>query len=108
MFAPTHVFPRAEYSCLMVAKRGHLHLTSRSVPGVGGPAGDASTPDGQSALRLHAGIATIAFMLCTLVTVIFFLQSAIVLGILFGVIGLGCVGVFAWATASRRQARLRR
>jgi Flp pilus assembly protein TadB len=92
----------------MAANRGRLRLTSRSVPGVGGRAHDARTADGQSALRLHAGIATIAFILCTLVTVIFFLLGATVLGIIFGVIALGCVGAFVWATATRRQARLRR
>jgi Flp pilus assembly protein TadB len=92
----------------MAAKRDHPHrLTGRSVPGVGGPGADPHTADGQSALRLHAGIATIAFMLCTLVTVIFFLMGTIVLGIIFGVIALGCLGMLAWAVASRRQARLR-
>ncbi|WP_345611509.1 hypothetical protein [Pseudonocardia adelaidensis] len=75
------------------------------MPGVGGPGHDARTPDGQSALRLHAGIAAVAFVLCTLVTVIFFLQGATVLGVIFGAIALGCVGVFAWAFASRRAAR---
>jgi hypothetical protein len=82
-----------------------VRFTSRSVPGVGGRAGDATTVDGQSALRLHAGIAVVAFVLCTLVTVIFFLQREMVLGIIFAVIALGCVGIFAWATASRRQAQ---
>ena len=89
----------------MAANRRRPHLTSRSVPGVGGPGGDARTPDGQSALKLHARIATVAFVLSVLVTVIFFLQSVIVLGVIFGVIALGCVGAFAWATASLRQAR---
>ena len=89
----------------MAAKWERLHLYSRSVPGAGGPAGDARTPDGQSALRLHAGIATIAFVLCTLVTVIFFLEGVIVLGIIFGVITLGCLGALGWATASMRRAR---
>jgi hypothetical protein len=84
-----------------------VRFTSRFVPGVAGRAGDASTVDGQSALRLHAGIAAVAFVLCTLVTVIFFLQREMVLGIIFAVIALGCVGVFAWATASMRQARER-
>jgi Flp pilus assembly protein TadB len=89
----------------MATDREHPHLASRAVPGIGGPGHDARTADGQSALRLHAGIATIAFVLCALVTVIFFLQGATVLGIVFGVVALGCVGVFAWASASRRQAR---
>jgi hypothetical protein len=88
-----------------MAKWEHLHFSSWSVPGAGGPAGDARTPDGQSALRLHAGIATIAFVLCTLVTVIFFLEGETVLGIIFGVITLGCLGALGWATASRRRAR---
>ncbi|MFD1524644.1 hypothetical protein [Pseudonocardia yunnanensis] len=91
-----------------MAKWEHLHFSTQSVPGAGGPAADARTPDGQSALRLHAGIATIAFVLCTLVTVIFFLEGETVLGIIFGVITLGCIGAFGWATASLRRARLSR
>jgi hypothetical protein len=89
----------------MAPKWRKLHFSSRSVPGAGGPASDARTPDGQSALRLHAGIATIAFVLCALVTVIFFLEGAPVLGIIFGVITLGCLGALGWATASMRRAR---
>jgi hypothetical protein len=88
-----------------MAKWEHLRFFSQSVPGAGGPAGDARTADGQSALRLHAGIATIAFVLCTLVTVIFFLEGVTVLGIIFGAITLGCLGALGWATASRRRAR---
>lgn len=88
-----------------MAKWEHLHFSSFSVPGAGGPAGDARTPDGQSALRLHAGIASVAFVLSTLVTVIFFLEGVTVLGIIFGVITLGCLGALGWATASRRRAR---
>ncbi|GAA1239385.1 hypothetical protein [Pseudonocardia alaniniphila] len=91
-----------------MAKWEHMHFSSQSVPGAGGPAADARTPDGQSALRLHAGIATVAFVLSTLVTVIFFLEGQIVLGIIFGVITLGCIGAFGWATASLRRARLSR
>lgn len=86
-----------------MAKWGHLHFSSWSVPGAGGP--DTHTPDGRGALRLHAGIASIAFVLSTLVTVIFFLEGVTVLGIIFGVIALGCLGALGWATASRRRAR---
>jgi hypothetical protein len=89
----------------MATKWDHLPFSSQSVPGVGGPAGDARTPDGQSALRLHAGIATVAFFLCALVTVIFFLDGTIVLGIIFGVLALSCLGALGWATASRRRGR---
>jgi hypothetical protein len=76
----------------------------RSVPGFGGPGSVAGSPDGQSALRLHAGIATVAAILCFFVTGIFAWLGTIVQAVVFGVIALGCLGILAWATAQRRRA----
>ena len=73
----------------------------RSVPGTGGS--DETTPDGQRALRLHAGIAAIAVVLCGLVTGIFVMLGTITLAAAFGVIGLACLAIMLWALAHRRR-----
>ena len=52
----------------------------RSVPGFGGPNARAGSADGQAALRLHAVIAVIAFVLCAFVSGIFFWMGTPVLG----------------------------
>jgi Flp pilus assembly protein TadB len=76
----------------------------RSVPGFGGPNNRAGSRDGQSALGLHAGIAVVAFVLCAFVSGIFFWLGTPVLGVIFAVIALACLGVLAWALRLRRRA----
>jgi VIT1/CCC1 family predicted Fe2+/Mn2+ transporter len=73
----------------------------RSVPG--SPGSSEASPDGQRALRLHAGIATIATILCAFVTVIFVLLGSIPLAVVFGVLTLVCLGILGWARARRRR-----
>jgi len=75
----------------------------RSVPGFGGPHNRASSQDGQSALRLHAGIAVVAFVLCAFVSGIFFWMGTPVLGVIFAVIAVACLGVLGWAVRLRRR-----
>ncbi|MEK6441292.1 MULTISPECIES: hypothetical protein [unclassified Pseudonocardia] len=87
-----------------MSSRREARVSERSVPGIGGPGSVESAPDGQSALRLHAGIATIATILCAFVTGIFVWLGAIVPAIVFGVIALGCLGILAWAITRRRRA----
>ncbi|HEY0811880.1 MAG TPA: hypothetical protein VGE11_01260 [Pseudonocardia sp.] len=74
-----------------------------SVPGTGGT--PASTHDGQQALRLHAGIAVIAFVLCAFVAVVFFWLEAPVPGVIFAVVAVACLGVLAWARRGIRRAK---
>ena len=76
----------------------------RSVPGFGGPNNRAGSADGQSALRLHAVIAVIAFVLCAFVSGIFFSMGTSVLGVIFAVIALACLGVLGWAVRLHRRA----
>ena len=75
----------------------------RSVPGFGGPNDRAGSRDGQAALRLHAVIAVIAFVLCAFVSAIFFWMGTPVLGVIFAVIALACLGVLGWAIRLRRR-----
>jgi Flp pilus assembly protein TadB len=76
-----------------------------SVPGFGGPVPEqASTPDGQQALRLHAGISVVAFVLCAFVSGVFFWLGSPVLGVIFAVVALACLGVLGWATRRRRRS----
>lgn len=82
-------------------------IGSRPVPGFGGPQSDERTPDGQSALRLHAGIAVVAILLCAFVTVIFFRLGALVLATVFGVLTLACVAVLVWALHRKRRGAAR-
>jgi Flp pilus assembly protein TadB len=76
----------------------------RSVPGFGGPKSVAGAPDGQAALRLHAGIAVVAFVLCAFVSAIFFWLGTPVQGVIFAVIALACLGVLGWAVRLRRRS----
>ena len=76
----------------------------RPVPGFGGPNDRAGSPDGQAALRLHAVIAVVAFALCAFVSGIFFWMDTPVLGVIFAVIALACLGVLGWALRLRRRA----
>jgi Flp pilus assembly protein TadB len=87
-----------------MSSRHEARVSERSVPGIGGPGSVESAPDGQSALRLHAGIATIATILCAFVTGIFAWLGALVPAIVFGVIALCCLGILAWAVTRRRRA----
>jgi hypothetical protein len=89
----------------MATHSDNLHPTGRRVPGFGGPGADEGTPDGQSALKLHAGISVIAFVLSAGVTAIFVMEGTMVQAIVFAVIALGCVGAFIWANARLRAGR---
>lgn len=71
------------------------------VPGSGGTS--ASTRDGQQALRLHAGIAVVAFVLCGFVTGVFFYLGTPVLAVVFAVLAVACLGVLGWAMRRRRR-----
>jgi hypothetical protein len=85
------------------------HRSSRdepSVPGTGGA--PVSSRDGQQALRLHAGIATIAFVLCAFVTGVFFWLGSPVLAVIFAVLALACLAALGWAIRRRRSATSRR
>jgi Flp pilus assembly protein TadB len=88
-------------------ERGSDDIGSRPVPGFGGPRSDERTPDGQSALRLHAGIAVIAAFLCAFVTVIFVGLGTLPLAILFGVLTLACLAALAWALYRKRRGATR-
>jgi hypothetical protein len=80
-------------------------LKGRPVLGFGGPNSGSGSHDGQSALRLHRGISVLAFLLCVLVTVVFLMDGALVPAIVFAVVALACVGIFAWTTVQLRGAR---
>lgn len=76
---------------------------NRRVPGIGGAPSDERSADGQQALRLHAGISVVAFVLCAFVCGVFVWLGSIPLAVIFGVLGLGCLGALGWATARRRR-----
>jgi Flp pilus assembly protein TadB len=78
-------------------------IGSRPVPGFGGPTSDERTSDGQSALRLHAGIAVVATVLSAFVTGIFVWLGAIPIAIAFAVVTVACVVTFGWAVRRRRR-----
>jgi hypothetical protein len=81
------------------------HRTPRgepSVPGTGGA--PISSRDGQQALRLHAGIAVIAFVLCAFVACVFFWLGSLVLAVIFAVVAVACLAVLGWAIRGRRHA----
>lgn len=79
-----------------------------TVPGVGGPGAEVSSADGQRGLRLHAGIATVAVVLCAFVAWVFIGLGAWPLAVVFGVVGLASLGALGWALDRRRRgARLR-
>ncbi|WP_300018475.1 hypothetical protein [Pseudonocardia sp.] len=73
------------------------------VPGVGGA--PESSADGQQGLKLHAGIAAIATVLCVLVTVVFVGLGSWVLAVLFALVALASAGAFGLAVAHRRRGR---
>lgn len=74
------------------------------MPGIGGPSSVAGGRDGQAALRLHAGIAVVAFVLCGFVSGVFFYLDAPIQGVIFAVFALVCLGVLAWAVRLRRRS----
>jgi hypothetical protein len=83
-------------------------IGSRPVPGFGGPTSDERTRDGQAALRLHAGIAVVATVLCAFVTAIFVLFEAVTAAVVFGVLTVACIVAFGWAMHRKhRGARSR-
>jgi len=79
----------------------------RPVPGVGGPFSDERSADGQSGLRLHAAIASIAAVLCAFVTVIFVRLGSVPLALVFGVVGVLCLVVLGWALYRRNRGKRR-
>lgn len=79
--------------------------SDRSVPGIGGSGSEESAADGQSALRLHAGIAAVATTLCIFVTAIFIWLGSTPLAIVFGLIALGSLGALVWALYRRRRGQ---
>jgi Flp pilus assembly protein TadB len=76
---------------------------SRPVPGFGGPNSDERTSDGQSALRLHAGIAAVATVLCAFVTGIYVWLGEVPFAVTFAVLTVACVIAFGWAVHRRRR-----
>lgn len=80
-------------------------IKGRPVLGFGGPNSGSGSHDGQSALKLHRGISVLAFLLCVLVTVVFLMDGALVPAIVFAVVALACVGIFAWTSSQLRGAR---
>lgn len=72
-------------------------------PLVGGPGYDLASADGLSTLRLHAGIAMIATVLCLFVTGIFVYLGTITPAIIFAVIAVGCVAILVGAKARIRR-----
>ena len=78
-------------------------LHGRQVWGIGGPNSGSRSHDGRSALKLHRGISVIAFLLCVLVVVVFLLDHVLAAAIVFAVIALGCVGIFAYCTLQLRD-----
>ena len=85
--------------------RRHGSGSRHSVPGFGGSVPEqASTPEGQQALRLHAGIAIVAFALSAFVTVVFFILGAPVPGVVFALVAVACLAVLGWAVRRRRRS----
>jgi Flp pilus assembly protein TadB len=82
-------------------RREQASHDDHSVPGTGGA--PANTRDGQQGLRLHAGIAVVAFVLCAFVTGVFFWLGSPVLGAIFAVLALACVGALVWARRAQRR-----
>jgi Flp pilus assembly protein TadB len=73
----------------------------RPVPGA--PDTTENTADGQRALRLHAGIAVIAFLLCTFVAVVFWNLNALPLAVIFAIVALLCLAALGRAIQRKRR-----
>jgi Flp pilus assembly protein TadB len=72
-----------------------------AVPGA--PDTTENTPDGQRALRLHAGIAAIATVLCLFVAAVFVHLGSLPLGVAFAVVAALCLCALGWATYRKRR-----
>jgi Flp pilus assembly protein TadB len=74
------------------------------VPGAG-PGTEPDTPDGQRALRLHAGIAVVATVLSLFVTLVFYGLAQPLLAVAFAVVTLLSVAALVWALRRRAAGR---
>ncbi|RTL69771.1 MAG: hypothetical protein EKK42_06610 [Pseudonocardiaceae bacterium] len=72
---------------------------------VGGPGWAVNSHDGQSTLKLHAGISIMAVVLCLFVTWIFIHLGTITPAIIFGVVALICLGIFVGCRARLAKVR---
>ncbi|GAY07478.1 hypothetical protein [Pseudonocardia sp. N23] len=72
---------------------------------VGGPGWPVTSHDGQSTLKLHAGISVIATILCLLVVGIFIHLGTITPAIIFAVVALICVGIYVGCRAKLAKVR---
>ena len=76
------------------------------MPGIGGPGSEETAPDGQRALRLHAGISAIAAVLSAFVTVVFaVVLDSLTPAIVFAVVTLATIGWGLWAVHRLRRTR---
>lgn len=85
----------------MIGRRRTRSGDARPVPGIGGS--DERSIEGQSALRLHAGIAAVATVLCAFVTAIFVSYGSIPLAVAFGVIGATSLAILFYALRRKRR-----
>ncbi|MGI8815933.1 MAG: hypothetical protein ACR2G2_11845 [Pseudonocardia sp.] len=81
----------------------------RTLPGVQASAPDTTedTVDGQRALRLHARIAVIAFMLCVFVTGVFYWLGSVPFAVMFAGIGVLTLAILGWALYRKRRGAQR-
>lgn len=92
----------AGYSQIMGSKKG-APKAERPVPATGGPGPDEASSEGQRALRLHAGIATVAVVLSVFVTWIFVRLGSIPLAVVFGVVAALSLVILGWALFRKRR-----
>jgi len=78
-------------------------VNERPVPGA--PDTTENTVDGQRALRLHAGIAIVAVVLCAFVAAVFLKLGVLVLAVAFAVIAVGCLAILGWAVRRKRRGQ---
>lgn len=104
---PACTIPGSGYPVAMTDTGQHPEAADRPVPGVGGA--PESSADGQQGLRLHAGIAAVATVLCVGVTVVFAGMGSWVLAAVFALVAVASLAAGVWAVRHRRRgARLRR
>jgi Flp pilus assembly protein TadB len=87
----------------MSDKKGAQETEKRPVPATGGPGPDEASLDGQSALRLHAGIAAIAVVLSVFVTWIFVRLGSVPVAVVFGVIAVLSLLILGSALYRKRR-----
>lgn len=92
----------AGYSQIMGSEKG-APKAERPVPATGGPGPDEASGEGQRALRLHAGIATVAVVLSVFVTWIFVRLGSIPLAVVFGVVAALSLVILGWALFRKRR-----